>query len=114
MGSNNPLPGTIAEVAEGRALFAAEGFKLWGARRGGLKVGDKATGVIRLERTKMADALRDNRLAAELVTAMFMGDRREHLLKIGSLRLRCYGDASESSRWLEPPADDLWLFPGVQ
>jgi iron(III) transport system ATP-binding protein len=59
----------------------------------------------------MAGAPGDNRVAAELVTAMFMGDRREHLFKIGSLRLRCYGDGSDSTRWLELPADDLWLFP---
>ena len=113
MGSNNHLPGTIAEVANGRALLEGEGYKLWGARRGGLKVGDKATGIIRLERTRMAPAAGNNRVAAELVTAMFMGDRREHLFKIGSLRVRCYGDTSDSVRWLELPADDLWLFPGA-
>jgi iron(III) transport system ATP-binding protein len=113
MGSNNHLPGTIAEVANGRALLAGEGFRLWGARRGGLKVGDKATGIIRLERTRMASAPGENRVAAELITAMFMGDRREHLFKLGELRLRCYGEAGDSDRWLELPADDLWLFPGT-
>ncbi len=113
MGSNNRLPGTIAEVANGRALLAGEGFRLWGARRGGLNVGDKATGIIRLERTKMTPAPGENRVEAELVTAMFMGDRREHLFKLGALRLRCYGDAAASDRWLELPADDLWLFPGA-
>jgi iron(III) transport system ATP-binding protein len=113
MGSNNRLPGTIAEVANGRALLAGEGFRLWGARRGGLNVGDKATGIIRLERTKMTPAPGENRVEAELVTAMFMGDRREHLFKLGALRLRCYGDAAASDRWLELPADDLWLFPGT-
>src|SRR4029079_13010729 len=70
MGSNNHLPGTIAEVVNGRALLKGEGFQLWGARRGNLKVGDQATGVIRLERTKMASTPGDNRVAAELVTAM--------------------------------------------
>jgi len=112
MGSNNHLPGTIAEVANGRALLAGEGFRLWGARRGGLKVGDKATGIIRLERTKMTPFPGENRVEAELVTAMFMGDRREHLFKLGELRLRCYGETSGADRWLELPADDLWLFPG--
>ena len=114
MGSNNHLPGTIAELADGRALIKGEGFQLWGARRGNFKVGDKAIGVIRLERTKMAAAPGDNTVAAELVTAMFMGDRSEHLFKIGPLRLRCYGaEASDSVRWLELPANDLWLFPGT-
>ena len=55
----------------------------------------------------MAGAPGDNRVPAELVTAMFMADRREHLFKIGSLRLRCYGDASDSARRRERPADDL-------
>jgi hypothetical protein len=60
----------------------------------------------------MAAAPGDNTVAAELVTAMFMGDRSEHLFKIGPLRLRCYGaEASDSVRWLELPANDLWLFP---
>jgi iron(III) transport system ATP-binding protein len=53
----------------------------------------------------------ENRVGAELVTAMFMGDRSEHLFKLGELRLRCYGDASDADRWLELPAEDLWLFP---
>jgi iron(III) transport system ATP-binding protein len=62
----------------------------------------------------MAAAPGDNTVAAELVTAMFMGDRSEHLFKIGPLRLRCYGaEASDSVRWLELPANDLWLFPGT-
>ena len=112
MGSNNRLPGTIAEVANGRALLEGDGYKLWGARRGSLKVGDKATGIIRLERTKMTAFPGENRVGAELVTAMFMGDRREHLFKLGELRLRCYGEASDADRWLELPAEDLWLFPG--
>jgi iron(III) transport system ATP-binding protein len=115
MGSNNRLPGTIAEVANGRALLQAEGFRLWGAPRGGLKVGDHAMGIIRLERTKIAGTPGDNRVAAELVTDMFMGDRREHLYKLGALRLRCYGEAAAGAadHWLELPADDLWLFPGT-
>ena len=34
MGSNNRLPGTIAEVTGGRALLEGEGYRLWGAARG--------------------------------------------------------------------------------
>jgi len=113
MGSNNNLPGKISRVADGRALLEGEGFALWGSPRGTLNVGDAATGIIRLERTRIAEAPGDNRVQAELVTAMFMGDRSEHLYKLGALRLRCYGAAAAggSEHWLQLPADDLWIFP---
>ena len=112
MGSNNRLPGTIAQVANGRALLAGDGFELWGSVRGKLAVGDAATGIIRLERMKTAGEPGENRIPAELVTAMFMGDRSERLFRLGGLRLRGYGAAAGevTGRFLELPADDLWVF----
>ena len=113
MGSNNHLPGTIAQVTGGRALLEGDGFKLWGSPRGELEAGDRAIGIIRLERTKTAGSPGENRVEAELVTAMFMGDRSEQLFKLGDVRLRCYHTPSSGGvlgRWLELPADDLWIF----
>ncbi len=75
--------------------------------------GAPATAVIRLERTSIADGPGDNRVQTELVTDMFLGDRREHLFKLGALRLRCYGRTRSdvASYWLELPPEDLWVFP---
>src|SRR2546421_4770444 len=53
MGSNNHLPGKVAQIAEGRALLAGDDWRLWGAIRGSVAVGDAAIGVIRLERTRI-------------------------------------------------------------
>ena len=113
MGSNNNLPGIIARRAEGRAQLSGDGFELWGTPKGPLQTGDAAIGVIRVERTKAAPAPGENRVEAELVTAMFMGDKSERLYKLGAVRLRCYGvgAGAAADRWLELPADDLWLFP---
>src|SRR5260370_5171702 len=88
MGSNNHLPGKIAQVADGKALIEGEGWQLWGVARDELNPGDAATGVIRLELTHIADSAGDNRVRTELVTDMFLGDRRENLFKLGALRLR--------------------------
>jgi len=112
MGSNNHLPGTVARVDAGRALLEGDGFALWGSPRGVLKAGDRAVGIIRLERTRTAPAPGDNRVEAELVTTMFLGDRSERLFRLGALRVRCFGDASTAAadRWLELPAADLWVF----
>jgi len=112
MGSNNRLPGTVTEIAADRALLEGDGFRLWGKPRGKIAVGDRATGIIRLERMRTARDPGENRIPAELVTAMFMGDRSEHLFKLGSLRLRGYGTDTHAAGagFLELPPDDLWVF----
>jgi iron(III) transport system ATP-binding protein len=115
MGSNNHLPGKIVQIADGRALLEGQGWRLWGTAKGDLKLGDIANGIIRLEHTLIANAQADNRVQTEVVTAMFLGDRRENLFRLGSLRLRCYGEApSNGSCWLELPRDALWVFPAAQ
>jgi iron(III) transport system ATP-binding protein len=112
MGSNNHLPGKVAQVADGRALLEGEGWRLWGVTRGELKPGDTATGIIRLERTQIADGAAENRVRTEVITGMFLGDRRENLFKLGELRLRCYGNAPAGGEcWLELPRESLWVFP---
>jgi iron(III) transport system ATP-binding protein len=114
MGSNNHLPGKVAQVADGRALLEGEGWRLWGVTRGELKPGDTATGIIRLERTQIASGAADNRVRTELITGMFLGDRRENLFKLGELRLRCYGNAPAGGEcWLELPRESLWVFPAA-
>jgi iron(III) transport system ATP-binding protein len=114
MGSNNHLPGKVSQVADGRALLEGEGWRLWGVTRGELKPGDTATGIIRLERTQIANGAADNRVRTELVTGMFLGDRRENLFKLGELRLRCYGNAPPGGEcWLELPRESLWVFPAA-
>jgi len=114
MGSNNHLPGKVTQLIDGRALLEGEGWQLWGAARGALKVGDPATGIIRLERTRIAAEAGANRLATEVVTGMFLGDRKEQLFKLGALRLRCYGNlpSASSPSFIELPPDDLWIFAG--
>jgi iron(III) transport system ATP-binding protein len=115
MGSNNHLPGKIAQLADGRALLEGDdGWRLWGLARGELRLGDAATGIIRLEHTLIANGAAENRVRTEVVTGMFLGDRRENLFKLGSLRLRCYGTApANGDCWLELPREELWLFPAT-
>ena len=76
--------------------------------------GDAATGIIRLEHTLIANGAAENRVRTEVVTGMFLGDRRESLFRLGSLRLRCYGTAPpDGPCWLELPREALWLFPAA-
>jgi len=113
MGSNNRIEGQVTEVRDGAAQLAGEGWRLWGEPRGQAKAtGEAATGMIRLERVRVADGPGDNRVRLPLVTSMFLGDRWEHLFHLGASRLRAYGQLplEAGEHWLEIPRRDLWVF----
>ena len=113
MGSNNALTGKVAEVRERNARLTGDGWSLWGEARGGdVRAGADATGMIRLERVRLAQGEGDNRVRLPLVTSMYLGDKWEHLFHAGDMRLRAYGDSPlpQGQHWLEIPRNDLWVF----
>jgi iron(III) transport system ATP-binding protein len=86
---------------------------LWGEARGpGAAAGGAATGMIRLERVRLASAAGDNVIQLPLVTSMFLGDRWEYLFHRGDLRLRAYGPRAlpPGEQWLEIAPDSFWIF----
>lgn len=112
MGSNNRLPGRVAEVRNGAALLEGNGFRLWGMAKTRATPGTEGVGMIRLERIRIADGPGDNRLPAELSTSMYLGDKWEHLFRIGDARLRAYGERplAAGRHWLELPQPSFWVF----
>jgi iron(III) transport system ATP-binding protein len=111
MGNNNRIEGRVAERRDGAALLAGEGWQLWGQARGD-NAGSMGTGMIRLERVRLADGPGENRLRLPLVTSMFIGDRWEYLFHEGQIRFRAYGAVplAAGEHWIEVPRDDLWVF----
>ena len=112
MGSNNRLEGRVERVDGGDALLAGEGWQLWGRAKPGAAAGAKATGLIRLERVRMADGPGDNRVQPDLKTSMFLGDRWEHVFNLGAMMLRAHGpvELQPGRHWVEIPRADLWVF----
>ena len=112
MGSNNRLPGRVTEVRDGAALLEGDGWRLWGTAKAGAASGKDGVGMIRLERIRIAEGEGDNRLAADLTTSMYLGDKWEHLFALGNERLRAYGDRplAAGRHWLELPRHDFWVF----
>ena len=112
MGSNNRIEGKVVERKGDAALLSGDGWQLWGEARG--KAGDaaKATGMVRLERVRLAAGEGDNTLKLPLVTSMFLGDRWEYLFHRNDLRLRAYGPVALAAgdQWLEIPRESLWIF----
>ena len=112
MGSNNRLVGRLAESREGRARIEGEGWSLWGTLRGDAAPGREAHGVIRLEQVRIAREPNGNRLRLALSTSMYLGDRWEHLFRLGDVALRAYGseELGAGEYWLEFPPERLWVF----
>jgi iron(III) transport system ATP-binding protein len=112
MGSNNRMQGQVAEIRDGAALLSGEGWKLWGVARPSARSGAAGTGMIRLERVRVAEGPGENRIQPELTTSMFLGDKWEHVFRLGETMLRAHGPAplERGHHWLELPRKDLWVF----
>jgi iron(III) transport system ATP-binding protein len=112
MGSNNRLPGKVTQVRDGDALLQGEGWQLWGRSRPSTKNGAEGTGMIRLERVRIAEGPGENRVAPELSTSMFLGDKWEHVFHLGATTLRAHGATAlaKGKHWVELPRDALWVF----
>jgi iron(III) transport system ATP-binding protein len=113
MGSNNRIPGTLAEISGDQGRLAGEGWELWGRLRGAPRAGGSAIGVIRLERTEVREAPAENSLQATLETSVYLGERWDSLFRVGSLRLRTWTPEppAKAAHWLHFPREWLWIFP---
>ncbi|WDD91791.1 ABC transporter ATP-binding protein [Burkholderia sp. FERM BP-3421] len=112
MGSNNRIDARVASIDGERVTLAGDGWQLQALARDTLQPGQDAQAVIRLERVQVADGPGANRLQAELVTSMYLGDRWEYLFHCGALRLRAFGQVPRAAgrHWIEFPANDCWAF----
>jgi iron(III) transport system ATP-binding protein len=112
MGSNNRIDAKVASVSGSHVVLAGDGFHLHAHARETLQAGQNAQAVIRLERVQVADGPGQNRLQANLVTSMYLGDRWEYLFHCGELRFRAFGHTPRDpgKHWVEFPANDCWAF----
>lgn len=112
MGSNNRIDGHVAKVEGEHVMLAGPGWELQARALEPLQTGQSAKAVIRLERVQVADGPGSNRLRADLVTSMYLGDRWEYLFHCGELRLRAFGQLPRAAgpHWIEFPENDCWAF----
>ena len=116
MGSNNRLDGTLAEISGAHATMQVFGERISGkigaAAHTKAAVGDKATGIIRLERVRCASAPGPNRLKMELKAPMYLGERWELVFTREHLTVRAYAVAplAPGEHYVEFPLEALWVF----
>jgi iron(III) transport system ATP-binding protein len=112
MGSNNRLPGTIETRAGQRATLVVDGFRFEAAASSSVAAGGEATGVIRVERVRLADGPGPNRMPMTLQTQMYLGERWELVFARGALSARVYAPTrlADGEHQIEFPPDALWVF----
>jgi iron(III) transport system ATP-binding protein len=112
MGNNNRLEGILVEKADKRAVIEVMGVRLEGLARTAAAMGDKATGVIRLEKVMLGGGPGANRILMTLKTQMYIGERWELLFANDDLTVRAYVAAPLRHEFyhVEFPAHALWIF----
>ncbi len=116
MGSNNRFEATVKSATADGLTLEGSGWQITSEGRHGLRPGDRAQVVVRLESVRVADAPGSNRLPSKLITSMFLGDRWEYLFECDDLRFRAFGNEARpvgSGAWLELPPKACWAFPSA-
>jgi len=112
MGSNNRLEGKLVENSDGRATIELFGERLSGISRTKTAIGEKAIGIVRIERVRCATSPGPNRLKMELKAPMYLGERWELVLTRESVTVRAYASAplEPGEHYVEFPPEGLWVF----
>ena len=112
MGSNNRFEAKLAEVNGQKGRLEGEGWTLWGQMRSTKKVGEAATGFLRVERTRLSNGPGANCLKMKLASALYLGERWEYLFHLGELHVRVWGEERlpEGEYWVSAPENSLWIF----
>jgi iron(III) transport system ATP-binding protein len=112
MGSNNRLDGKLLENAGGRATIELFGERLSGIARTKAAAGEKATGIVRIERVRCASSPGANRLKMQLKAPMYLGERWELVLARENVTVRAYASAplEPGEHYVEFPPEALWVF----
>src|SRR5262249_38208860 len=84
---------TVAEVRGEVARISGSNWELWGQLRSDLHAGQSATGVIRIEKTRITDQPIENALAGRLETALYLGERWDYLFAAGGQQRRIWAEA---------------------
>jgi iron(III) transport system ATP-binding protein len=112
MGAANRIEGTLVEKAGTRAFIEIMGVRIGGVARTQTAVGDKATGIIRVDGVKLGGGPGTNRIAMKLKAQMYLGERWELVFVRETLTVRAYASAPlrHEDYHVEFPSDALWIY----
>lgn len=112
MGATNRIEGTLVEKDGPRAFIEVMGTRMGGVARTKVAIGDKATGVIRVDRVRPGGGPGANRIAMKLKSQLYLGERWELVFARETLVVRAYASLPlrHEDYHVEFPADALWIY----
>jgi len=115
LGTNNVTTGRLQVKDGGTVRLEGDGWGLDGEwrGRGAAATGETGRAVIRVERVGLASRPGPNRIEMDHDASLYLGDRWEHRMRRGDLRIRAYGprSLSEGTRvWCEIEPSAVWVF----
>ena len=114
LGTNNVTTGRVHLGDGGAVRIEGEGWALDGEWRGGRAAsqGEKGRAVIRVERVGLASGPGPHRIEMEHDASLYLGDRWEHRMRRGNLRIRAFGPNKLSGGpiWCEIDPASVWVF----
>ena len=111
-GQQQPAGRQACRNSGGRATFEVLGERLNGIARTKAAAGEKATGIIRIERVRCASSPGPNRLKMQLKAPMYLGERWELVFARENITVRAYASAplEPGEHYVEFPSEALWVF----
>jgi len=114
LGTNNVTSGRVRAHGGDRVTVEGDGWGLQGVWRGKSPPAADAKGrvVIRVERVAIAQGPGPHRIEMEHDQSLFVGDKWEHRMRRGDLRIRAYGarKLAGGSVWCEIEPESVWVF----
>ena len=118
LGTNNVTKAIVSAVGPDGVVVQGEGWSLAGTWRDATApvVGQPVRAVIRVERVALTAGPGQGHLQMEHDASLYLGDRWEHRLRRGDLRVRSFGPErlSGGEVWLRMAPRDVWLFAEAQ
>ena len=118
LGTNNVTKATVAAVEGDGVVVHGGGWSLSGTWRDASApvVGQPVRAVIRVERVALVNGEGDGHVEMEHDASLYLGDRWEHRLRRGDLRIRAFGPErlAGGTVWLRMAPRDVWLFAEAQ
>jgi iron(III) transport system ATP-binding protein len=114
LGTNNVSKATVSAVKGAGVTVHGDGWSMQGVWRGSgtPAVGQPVRVVVRVERVAVGSANGAERIEMDHDASLYLGDKWEHRLRRGDLRIRAYGasrlDGGKVELSIRP--QDVWIF----
>lgn len=112
IGNNVRLTGKVVSTRDGFATLDCGGLRVTGRMGQPKSLGEDATAICRMDRLALAGAGESDTVEMHRATSMFLGEKWEHVYRLGehSLRVLTEGAVASDTSPIRIPRESVWVF----